>query len=200
MLGSNADPPLVSVSNNILFTAGLSDMSSKTRQIMILRHAKAETGALNGDYVRALTSAGKQHARQLGQHIHDLRLIPQSIYCSGARRALETADIVCEQLFIAPGQVVVREQLYLADTPVLLNLLQGLNQRISRVMLVGHNPALEELVAWLSQDTFESEQHSGKRLLPASLVVLEYNGDWSALGAKSCCIRQIIHGKHLKPA
>lgn len=175
-------------------------MSENTRQIMILRHAKAEPEAANGDYARALTSAGEHHARQLGQHIHDLRLIPQSIYCSAARRALDTAGIICEQLFIAPGQIAVREQLYLADPPILLNFLQGLSQRLSRVMLVGHNPALEDLVDWVSKEGFESKQPSGKRLLPASLVVLEYNGDWLSLGAKSCQIRQVIHGKHLKPA
>lgn len=200
MLGSNADPPLVSVSNIRLFIAGLPEMKENTRQIMVLRHAKAEADSINGDYARALTAAGKQHARQLGQHILDLKLIPQSIYCSAARRAQETADLVCEQLFIAPGQVALREQLYQADNRVFLDLLRGLNPRISRVMLVGHNPALEDLVDCLCKDAFESNQAGGKRLLPASLIILEYDGDWAALGPESCRIVQMIHGKQLRPA
>lgn len=175
-------------------------MSSNTKQIMILRHAKAEPEAAAGDYARALTAAGMQHASDLGRHIHDLKLIPQSIYCSSARRALETADRVCEQLFIEPGQIAVRDELYLADTGIFLSLLQGLNRRISRVMLVGHNPALETLVDWLSKDKFDSDLPSGKRLLPASLVVLGFDGDWASLGHHSCSLTHLIHGKLLKPS
>jgi len=172
-------------------------MSSNTKQIMILRHAKAEPEATTGDHARALTTAGERDASELGRHIHDLKLIPQSIYCSSARRALETADRVCEQLFISPGQITVRDELYLADIDNFLSLLQGLNNRVSRVMLVAHNPALEILVDWLSRDPFESDQFSGKRLLPASLVVLEFDGDWASLSQHSCSLTHLIHGKQL---
>lgn len=172
-------------------------MISNTKQIMILRHAKAEAEAIAGDHARALTPAGRQHATDLGHYIYDLKLLPQSIYCSSARRALETADCVCEQLFIDPGQVVVRDPLYLADNEIFLSLLKGLNQRINRVMLIGHNPALEILVDWLSQTGLNSDQPNGKRLLPASLVVLEFDGDWASLSQHSCIISHLIHGKAL---
>lgn len=165
---------------------------------MILRHAKAEPDAIRGDFARKLTEAGRLHAEQLGQHLNELKLIPQSVYSSSAHRALETAELVCEQLFIRASGISVRDELYLADIDTFLSLLKPLNNRINRVMLVGHNPALEDLVDYLSEAPLESDQPSGKRMLPATMVMLEFDGDWSALTAKSCQQALVVHGKLLK--
>jgi len=173
-------------------------MVANTKQIMILRHAKAETDSPAGDFHRALNETGRQQAVNLGQALLELKLIPQSIYSSTAKRALQTAEIVCEQLSIDGHGISPREALYLADTDTFLSLFHTLNERISRVLIVGHNPALEDLVDALSLTDFISDQPNGKRLLPASLVLLEFDGKWAELKADSCELKQRIHGKLLK--
>lgn len=170
-------------------------MANNSKEIMILRHAKAEAGSPAGDFARRLTEAGREHARRLGMQLHDQRLIPQSVYSSTALRAIETASLVCEQMAITSDQIVQKEALYLADVEIYLSLLQQVHPRITRVMLVGHNPVLEDLVDYLSRDPFISNQPSGKRLLPATLITLRYDGDWPALAAHSCNISHLIHGK-----
>jgi len=171
-------------------------MTAITKKIMLLRHAKAESEAARGDHERALTVAGRQDAENLGQHLRGVKLIPQSIYCSSANRAMQTANIICEQLFIDPSQISTRETLYLANTDLFLSLLQGLNNRIRCVMVVGHNPTLETVVALLRND-LATDPTKDIHLSPASLVVLEFDGDWSSLNRHSCFTKQVIHGKQL---
>lgn len=173
-------------------------MVANTRQIMILRHAKAEAESRAGDFARCLTDSGRQQAGQVGAVLLEQKLIPQSIYSSTAKRAIQTAELVCEQLMIDKHDIAQRDELYLADPETFLSLLHGITDRIARVLLVGHNPVLEELVEALSETDFISDQPNGKKLLPASMVVLEFDGDWTTLKTGSCELRHRIHGKLLK--
>lgn len=172
-------------------------MSARTRQIMLLRHAKAEPESLAGDFTRRLTEAGREHTTRLGARLHDLRLFPQSIYSSSAQRALDTAIIICEQLDIDDKQIGVRDDLYLAGIDTYLSLLKQLDPRYTRVMLVGHNPALEDLLQFLCNKPVKSDLDNGKLMLPATLMTLSFEGDWSALAAYSCELDGRLHGKLL---
>ena len=173
-------------------------MVAKTKQIMVLRHAKAEAASPAGDFARSLTDSGRQQATDVGAALLEQKLIPQTIYTSTAKRALETAERVCEQLAIDKHDIAIRDELYLTDTETFLSLLHNINKRINRVLIVGHNPALEDLVEDLSHTDFVSDQPNGKRLLPASMVLLEFDGDWTDLKTGSCELKQRLHGKLLK--
>jgi phosphohistidine phosphatase len=168
------------------------------KQIMLLRHAKAETGTLGGDFNRKLTSSGIEHATSLGIKLLELRLLPQLIYCSTAKRAAQTCDLVCEQLAIDTDTVQFDDRLYMADVGTFLSQLHRINNRFNRVMLVAHNPSLEDLVDYLATAVFDSDQPSGKRMLPATLVMLEFDGDWADLHAHSCRLALRLHGKLLE--
>ncbi len=173
-------------------------MVANTKQILILRHAKAEAASPAGDFARSLTDIGRQQAENLGAALLEQKQIPQSIYSSTARRALQTAELVCEQLAMDTHDITRRDELYLADIETFQSLLRNINNRITRVLLVGHNPALEDLVEDLSQTDFVSDQPDGKKLMPASLVLLEFDGDWTDLKTGSCELKQRLHGKLLK--
>ncbi|WP_438970365.1 SixA phosphatase family protein [Methylophaga sp.] len=172
-------------------------MAIATKQIMLMRHAKAEPGSHGNDFSRRLTEAGQQHSINLGKLLYDLKLLPQSVYSSSATRALETASLVCEQLFIDSSQITIRDELYLANVYTLLSLLQQLDNRLSRVMLVGHNPALEELVDTLSHLNSGSNESSDNHMSPATLIMLEFQGDWFNLGSDSCNIIRRIDRKNV---
>jgi len=167
------------------------------KQIMLLRHAKAEAATLGGDFSRKLTSAGCEHAIRLGSKLLELRLLPQLIFSSTAKRASQTCDLVCEQLTIDTDQVQFLDRLYLADVGTFLSQLHRINNRFNRVLIVAHNPSLEDLVDYLATAVFDSDQPSGKRMLPATLVMLEFNGDWADLHAHSCSLALRLHGKLL---
>jgi phosphohistidine phosphatase len=70
---------------------------------------------------------------------------PDAIVSSPALRAITTARLVAERLGYPAGEIVVEPRLYDAGTDTLVALVEALDDRWERVMLVGHNPALSDL-------------------------------------------------------
>ncbi len=73
------------------------------------------------------------------------------ILSSPARRALETARIIARKLDYKPKRIRVEDRLYPGQVDELLNMIHTLDERLECVMVVGHNPALEELAHHLSE-------------------------------------------------
>ncbi len=169
----------------------------KQKQIMLLRHAQAEASSHGGDFGRKLTENGRNHVKALTQKLLELKLLPQVIISSTAQRAVETSEIVCQLLAIDSEQILYRDELYHADVGTFLSQLHRLNNRFKRVLIVAHNPALEDLVDFLSTAEFDNEQPSGKRMLPATLLMLEFEGKWEDLRAHCCGVTLRQHGKDL---
>ena len=118
------------------------------KTLLILRHAKAQPDAPAGDHARELTARGLRDAAAIGDHLHDLIGRPDAIVTSDARRARQTAELVAEATdFTDP--VTLEPRLYAADLDGLLPVVHGLPDEAASVVLVGHNPSLEALVAAL---------------------------------------------------
>jgi phosphohistidine phosphatase len=119
------------------------------KTFFILRHAKAQPDAPNGDKARELTGRGRRNAAAIGDHLHVLIGRPDAIVTSDARRALQTAEIVaaaCE--FAAP--LSLEPRVYGADPETLLAAIGALPEAVESALLVGHNPGLEMLTAALA--------------------------------------------------
>jgi phosphohistidine phosphatase len=141
------------------------------RELIILRHAHAEMAGLGQDDIdRPLSRQGLAEAEAAGQWLKAHHLTPDRIVCSCARRARETL----EQVLQVTGFIEQRQEprIYNA-TPGLLMEIADEHRECPRLMLVGHNPGLEQLVALLS-----SGQSGDFRGLPAAgLVVLHIPAD-----------------------
>lgn len=74
---------------------------------------------------------------------------PDLILSSSAVRARETARLVQEKIQ-HPDSVTVSDELYAFEPAPFLNALIHLDEKLDSVMLVGHNPAMEEMVAGLT--------------------------------------------------
>lgn len=124
-----------------------------TKRLLIMRHAKSswELG-YNSDHQRPLNERGKRDAPRMAQFLVQQNCIPELIFCSTARRAVETAQLLIKGL----GQFdsenwLLCDDLYHAPPRCYLDRLASLNNRpLDCVMVVGHNPGLEQLVAQLS--------------------------------------------------
>jgi phosphohistidine phosphatase len=120
------------------------------KTLLILRHAKSswENEQLT-DYERPLNSRGKQEAPRMGQLLREQDLVPNLIITSSAGRALATAEAVA----LASGyeqEIRATRSFYHADPEAYIELLQQLDDSLERVMVVGHNPGMEELVKELT--------------------------------------------------
>lgn len=141
------------------------------RELILLRHAHAESAGTGQDDIdRPLSRQGLAEAEAAGKWLKAHNLLPDRILCSSARRARETL----EQVLQITGFVEQRQEPRIYDaTPGTLMQVADEHRECPRLMLVGHNPGLEQLVALLS-----SGQSGDFRGMPAAgLVVLQIPSD-----------------------
>jgi|SRR5436190_20508558 phosphohistidine phosphatase len=125
---------------------------NKIKTLLILRHAKSRPKDPNlSDHDRPLDELGKDDALCMGKLIsRDKKdLVPDLIISSNALRAKATAQLVakgCEY----EGDIVLNRSLYEAKPKDYINILETLSDRYSHVLLVGHNPTIEEAIEMLT--------------------------------------------------
>ncbi len=116
------------------------------RILIIARHAKAKRGlAYQNDFKRPLSSRGKRDALLMGESLKKQGLIPELVISSAAKRAKKTTKRAITAMAY-PGNLVLKRDLYLSGCKAYLKTIKALTDEITCVMLVGHNPDLEELV------------------------------------------------------
>lgn len=135
------------------------------RELILLRHAHAEAAAPGQDDLdRPLSLQGDAEAEAAGRWLRERGYLPDRVLCSPARRTRETCERVLESL----GYVELRHEPRIYDaTPGRLIQVADEHRDLARVLLVGHNPGLEQLVALLS-----SGQSGDFRGMPAGGVAV----------------------------
>jgi len=120
------------------------------KTLLVLRHAKSSWNepALD-DHERPLNKRGRRDAPRMGELLREHGLIPDVVISSDAVRARLTAEAVAGAAGYA-GAIVLDPRLYLAGPADILSLLQRVRGKAETVMIVGHNPGLEELVEQLT--------------------------------------------------
>jgi phosphohistidine phosphatase len=115
------------------------------QRLYLLRHAKsswADPGL--ADHDRPLNSRGRRAAKAIGRHLRDQGIEPQLVLCSSATRARETLERIGYAAHVEP-------ELYGAGAGALLARLRKVPAAVPSVMLIGHNPGLQELALLLSR-------------------------------------------------
>jgi phosphohistidine phosphatase len=120
------------------------------KRVYLLRHAKSswKDGSLP-DRDRPLAGRGRRAANAMAGHLEAEGIRPDLVLCSPARRTRETLELV-EYALGAGLEAKVDETLYGAGEPELLARLKTLPEEVGSVMLVGHNPGVEELALALA--------------------------------------------------
>ena len=119
------------------------------KELLLLRHAKsswAEPG--QADVQRPLNRRGRRAAVRMGQFLNETGLRPALILCSSAKRTRETLDLIADALGHVPIQI--EPGLYLADPATLLARLRQIPANVPSVMVIAHNPGLQELATELA--------------------------------------------------
>lgn len=120
------------------------------KTLLILRHAKSSwSNATLGDHDRPLNERGKADAPRMGQLLKQEELVPDLIISSSAERALATAEAVALASDY-DAEIQVTRRLYHAYPELYREVLQTLGGQHQKVMVVGHNPGIEELVEELT--------------------------------------------------
>jgi len=156
------------------------------REIFLLRHGKADRPEGLADFERPLKKRGRQDSKWIGRWLHDRQVLPDLVLSSPALRTLQTAQIVCKQLAIDSEAIVLNPDIYEAEATTLLSVLKNCPNTARKVLLVGHNPGLEDVLLKLT-DCSEPLPDDASRLSAAAMVQLVFKGSWDQLaegGAK----------------
>ena len=120
------------------------------KTLLVLRHAKSSwnSPALH-DHERPLNERGRRDAPRVGELVREYGLTPDIVVSSDAVRAQLTAEAVAEAAGYA-GEILLDHRLYLASPADILLLLRTVRENAETIMIVGHNPGLEDLVEHLT--------------------------------------------------
>lgn len=154
---------------------------SRAKRVYLLRHAKSswDDPALS-DHDRPLAPRGRKAAALMASHIRDEGIEPELVLCSSAVRARETLERVQPA-----GEVEVEDGLYGAGAADLLDRLRRVPDEVESVMLIGHNPAIQDLAG------VEGKFPTG------ALATLEFDGEWRSLRAGCAKLAAFVRPKQL---
>jgi len=150
------------------------------RTLILLRHAKSDWSGNEADVDRPLSKRGLRQAPDAGRWLaHNIDSIDLAVV-SPATRARSTWELVSAELDNrAPTRI--DDRVYAASDSQLLGVVRALPDDVDTVVLVGHNPGIEDLVSlltgeWVSMPT-------------SALAVIGLPGSWSTAGQSSAVLR-----------
>jgi len=151
--------------------------------LIVLRHAKSDWSGHESDVHRPLADRGRKQAPEAGRWLAanvgriDLAVV------SPATRARSTWELAAAELDEMPELPETREdeRVYAASSGELLDVVRGIDERHGTVVLVGHNPGVEDLV----------EQLTGVwvSMVTSALAVVELPGTWAGVAPGSGTLR-----------
>jgi phosphohistidine phosphatase len=120
------------------------------KSILVLRHAKSSRKDPDlTDHDRPLNKRGKRDAPRMGRLLKKENLVPDIIISSTAMRARATAEAFAKASGYK-GDITFNGSLYAAGPQAYIDVLHDLSHEYVRVLIIGHNPGLEELVEMLT--------------------------------------------------
>lgn len=154
-----------------------------SRELWLLRHAKAKRDDSFEDFDRPLKKRGKNAALEMGTWLQQQNLIPDWVLSSPAKRAIATATRVVEAMDASDLTIMQDKRLYAEGYEQLKAVLADCPAGAQRVLLVGHNPELEDLLIYLVG--LANVPDRDKLLPTAALARLVMPDDWTQLSAES---------------
>lgn len=115
------------------------------KKLYLLRHAKAEAKDAASDFERVLALRGRRDMKAIAAHLASTGIAPDRAFVSPAIRTRETWELT--RLTATPATFV--QAIYEAETKTLLGIVRDADPQARSLILVGHNPGLEELAASL---------------------------------------------------
>ena len=160
--------------------------------LILLRHAKSDWSAgAAGDHERPLNARGERAAAVVGIYLRQQGLAPDLVLTSTAVRARTTAELVLFHGRI-DAELRMERELYLADPQTILGVVRRAAGQQQRILLVAHNPGLEELVQALA------EGGSAREPFPtAAMAICKTAVSWAETGRASLVLGSVVRPNSL---
>lgn len=172
------------------------------RRLLLFRHAKAEPSKPGEeDRARALIERGRKDAAKIGAYMATHALRPDRVLVSPAKRAQESWKYAAAALRPAPAAMLA-EKLYDATPHAILAAIKDTPASAHILMVVGHNPGLQELVLMLiASGDIDTREQLREKLPTSGLVIIDFAfDDWSKLHPQSGRLERFVSPRSLEAA
>jgi phosphohistidine phosphatase len=173
------------------------------KRLLLLRHAKTEPGGSGiEDHERQLMARGREDAPKLGRYIRAHDYLPELVLSSTSRRTVETVELVTETW---PGtrRIDYLEALYLAEPDVILQVARLAPDKMKSVMVVGHNPGMEQVATFLARGPVKRKERDRfdqieEKFPTAALAVLDFDvARWRDLAPGQGALKDFVRPRDL---
>ncbi len=163
------------------------------KQIYILRHAKSSwDNSELSDFDRPLSNRGKNDAKKLCSFIEKKGFIVDKVFCSSAKRAKETLDLMMDGLwFDYINDLFYEEYLYYGNVGNIVDRLRELDEESKNILFIGHNPTLFHLIEELTNERI-------KKLTTCNLAVITFADAWKKLSKSKCKLKLLYRPKEIE--
>ena len=157
------------------------------RRLVLLRHAKSDRGELlQSDFDRPLADRGRDASRQVGVYLRESNFVPDLILCSPSRRTMETLESLPRASF-PNAEVHEISALYHAEASTLLETIQNSNDKFMTLLVIGHNPGIQQLAIDLSGRSNDlPARRLAEKFPTAALAVYDIDAESWHLAAPRC--------------
>jgi phosphohistidine phosphatase len=167
------------------------------KRLYLLRHAKSSWKDTSlHDHDRPLAGRGRRAAKAIARHMRAHDMEPELVLCSTARRARETLEGIEPSL--AAAAVEVEPDLYAASAPALLERLRSLPDTVKSVMVIGHNPGLQELALELARPASAASELAAKYPTGALATLAFEASSWQELDRDTAELVELVLPRDLE--
>jgi phosphohistidine phosphatase len=173
------------------------------KRLTLFRHAKSGwDDPVERDFDRPLNSKGKRAARVMGQYLRDHGLRYDRIAGSPALRVVETL----EEMATTFGETIAPawdKRVYLASAVTLLDVVHDTPDEVETLLLVGHNPGLEDLILMMVPDRADDEARDRveQKYPTAAIAEIEFSADhWRDLKPGTGRLIRFVRPRDIDPS
>lgn len=179
------------------------------RALVLFRHAKSAWPDV-ADHDRPLARRGIRAAPVMGRWLREAGLLPGRVLCSTARRARETWQFAQAGLAVTPP-VTFDARIYEAAATDLLAMVREVPPATGTLLLIGHNPAIEDLALLLAVApggeagpgtggaSLGNLERMRSKFPTAAIAVLEFHGTWPGLAPGRARLTAFVTPRDLGP-
>ena len=170
---------------------------SRKRTLYLLRHAKSswDDPALP-DRDRPLAPRGHRACELVAEHLRRHKITPALVLCSSSTRTRETLERVSAG-FSRPVEALIEDGLYAATAAELLARLRTVDSAVASVLLIGHQPAVQELAVSLVRAEPQRRALNGK-FPTGALATLTITSSWASLAPETATLNAFVKPRDLK--
>ena len=171
------------------------------RRVFLFRHAKSswQTDGQD-DFDRPLNARGRKSAPAMGAFMRENDIAPDLILCSTAWRARETLALVLPHLR-GETTIELEDRLYLASATKLFARLKQLDHARRQIMIVAHNPGLQDLALLLAAEDDSAERKAVEGAFPTgALAQIDLPASaWSSIERHCGTLVRLVTPRALMP-